>query len=500
MKAAGFIATVCRAGFVGLVALCLLQPAAAADLDSPVVLHRDNALGTSLDVTVFGADAAAARAAFAQLEAELARLDSVLSRYRKDSELVQFNRSGRADSPSPALREVYRLCEDWWARSETRFSCRMGAVIDAWEQAEQTQQAPERIALRDLAWRANRASLASSGDHLTLPTPVQLAPDGLAKGYVIDQLARTLSAALPRAAFKLDIGGDAVYVGTPPGREGWDVAVADPVNTADNGNFITRLQLSSRAIAASGHHSRARQIGRRSYSHILKPRDGWPVTDAPAAVVVAPDAVTADAVATALSVSQMAEGIDWVNTLAGVEALVISAQGRQLASANWHELVGPTAANAAPVEASMHLRYELPSFEVAEYHPPYLSVWISNPRQQIVRNLLLLGETERWARENRRWWRKSGRNDPGLLDGIARPTRSPGVYDLVWDGLNDFGEAVPAGEYVLNLEASRETGGSSYRKIPFVLGGPPLDVITEAEGELGRVEVHVAGNANTNGP
>lgn len=471
-----------------------LLGAHAAIAGEPGVFHREGVLGTSLDVTVHGAEPGDAAAAFDALLAEARRLESILSGYRPDSELSALNRARAASALSPELAEVLRLCEEWRARSEERFSCRMGQVIDLWRAAEREQRVPDRVRVRTLAWGLNRAELDveqdMEGGSLALPEGLSIAPDGVAKGYIIDRLAVLLRARLPGAAFKLDIGGDALYQGEPPGRDGWEVAVANPVASADNGDFAARLRLDSRAIAASGHHSRERRIGHRAFSHILQPRDGWPVAAAPAAVVVAADAATADAVATALAAGDLSGGVDWVDTLPGVEALLIAPNGRQLASAGWNALLAP----GEPARGvALRLNYAIPDPGVAGYHRPYLAIWISDSEREPVRNLLLLGETPRWARENRNWWRRVGRESPQLLDGVARPTRRPGDYSLVWDGRDDFGRPLPAGDYSLHVEASREGGDASYRRIPFTLGGGTLEETFDAEGELGRIRLRVPG-------
>src|SRR3546814_11106791 len=80
----------------------------------------------------------------------------------------------------------------------------------------------------------------------------------------------------------------------PDDARGWQVAIADPRQPLDNAPGIARVQLRSQAIAASGHGSRGYTIGRRHLSHIIDPLDGWPLSYAPSAAVVAADAATAD--------------------------------------------------------------------------------------------------------------------------------------------------------------------------------------------------------------
>ena len=90
-------------------------------------------------------------------------------------------------------------------------------------------------------------------------------------------------------------------------------------------------------MAASGHRDRGYLIGRRSFSHILKPRDGWPPHEAPSAIVVTPKAVDADAVATALAVMEPTEGVDWANQLQGTEALLVIPSVQRIATYGWKQ-------------------------------------------------------------------------------------------------------------------------------------------------------------------
>jgi thiamine biosynthesis lipoprotein len=447
-----------------------------------------------MDISVYG-DIAQPQldAAVAEAVDLVAELEGRLSTYRSDSELMQLNRLGHLEQASPAVLEVLQQCEDWYRRSGERFSCRLGAVSELWNTAEQQQAMPERIAIRAVAREMNSVQIRidSAANRVAMDEAFMLDPSGLAKGYIIDRAMQSLRSTLPGAvALKVDIGGDAMYWGKPPGGS-WRVGVANPLATADNEGHVATLALDSMAVAASGHHSRYRRIGRRQYSHLLNPRDGWPIANGVSAVVIAEDALTADAIATALSVQTQADGLAWVNSLDNVEALLIAANGLQRSSDGWAAYLADSASREQASRVVLSLDYVLPAFNAGDYYRHYVAIWISDSDRRGLKNLLLLGATERWARENSRWWRRVGRRNPELLDGLARPTRGPGEYSLQWNGLDDFGKPVPEGDYVIHLEAAREHGGHSYQSIPFTLGGDPQTLRREAEGELGRIELHV---------
>jgi FAD:protein FMN transferase len=491
----GFLVTALLATLIGLVALGAV--AAEEPFTQPFTQHRDGVLGTSLDVVIHGTDAATAERALNAALAEIARLEEIFSTYRADSEVMQLNAARATDAASAELLDVLGHCAQWYATTEGKFSCRLGRLQTLWAEAEAKQIIPERSDVRGLARASNQATVIIDTDahKVSLGEPVVLDPSGLATGYIVDHALALLREAAPDAtAIKLDIGGDALYWGQPPGQNGWQVAVADPHKLADNANFLATLALTSKAVTASGHSSRRRTIARRDFSYILAARDGWPIENGTTSVVVADSALIADAVATTLAAQGLTEGIDWVNTLDGVEALVIDAAGLQLSSDGWSALLAPATNAAATFGAvAMTLDYTLPDFDAASYNRPYLAIWITDTEQKPLKNLLLLGETERWARENTRWWRRVGRRNAGLLDGVARPTRGPGEYQLQWDGKDDFGVVLPPGSYLLHLEASRENGGSTYKELPFAWGGTEShDQQLAPDGELGAIHLRIS--------
>ena len=72
---------------------------------------------------------------------------------------------------------------------------------------------------------------------------------------------------------------------------------------------------------------------------------------------------------------------------------------------------------------------------------------------------------EQQHRESRGQDRKR-RDKTELLFTISRPTRPSGKYKVIWDGKDDHGKVLPAGEYTISIEAAREHGTyQSIRKL-----------------------------------
>ena len=132
------------------------------------------------------------------------------------------------------------------------------------------------------------------------------------------------------------------------------------------------------------------------------------------------------------------------------------------------------AAAAQAQAAEFNVSVELPKLDVAEYHKPYVAVWIEDDKNQVVSNLSVWydakmknNEGEKWLKDMRQWWRKTGRTLTMPIDGVTGATKGPGKYDLNYTvGKNPLAN-LKAGEYKLQVEASREVGGRELLSIPF---------------------------------
>ena len=458
-----------------------------------VVEHYDGVLGTSLDITIYAPDQSNTANAIEIALSEIANLEQMLTTYQDDSELMQLNALRSTNSSPEALIDVISACEEWFVQTEGNFSCRLGAVVDFWDEAEETQQVPSRNDLSPIARAANRAELIIDPEQrlIELGEGIKLDPSGLAKGYIIDRAMDIFKTIPGVTAIKVDIGGDASYWGTPPESSGWKVMVADPETTADNGDFLTSLSLNSKAIATSGHNSRKRQILMREFSHIITPQTGWPVFSGLYAVVIADDTMTADAVATTLSALTIADALTIVEALPDIEALLVDEGGAQRSSSGWNQYLSEELLLLSTADFKLTLDYTIPAHGDRGYERPYVAIWVSNMSNQPIKNLILYGGEQRWAGSNQRWWRFVGRRSTVEKINVTRPTRGPGEYQLVWDGRDDSGNLLQAGDYLLHVEASREHAGHSYKNIKFSFTEGTQVLEQERFGEVGAFKVTV---------
>ncbi|HTK35847.1 MAG TPA: DUF2271 domain-containing protein [Caulobacteraceae bacterium] len=452
--------------------------------------HADPVLGTSMDLAAVTAEPASARRAADAARAEIDRLDALLSGWRSDSELSRLNRSASL-AVSPELFAVLEACERWRALTGGAFDARQGAVYSLRRTAAEHGQQADAADLARLWAAASGAEVRLDPLTRTVfrPAPVQFAPEALAKGYVVDAALAAARAAAPElAGLMVDIGGDLRCWGRGPGGSAWIAGVADPAAGEDNARPAVVLGLGGRALATSGRRD-------EGFHHIV----GGELSLS--ASVLAPTAAEADALATALCAMPAQAGRDLIESLPGVEARTVDANGRIRTSSGWQGLtlsadapparlirtadaVAGAAALPWPARFAVTVDYTLPQKEARAY-APYVAIWVTDDDGKLVRGLAMLGGKLDYVSENYIWWRRFGRARPQLVAAISRPTRRAGRYSVVWDGKNDDGQPVGQGKYTVHIEAIRENGLHSYQAMEVTLGNDPVQAMAPPGEELG---------------
>jgi hypothetical protein len=130
---------------------------------------------------------------------------------------------------------------------------------------------------------------------------------------------------------------------------------------------------------------------------------------------------------------------------------------------------------ATPVAAAT-VNVTIPRLSVAEYHKPYVAVWIEPAGGGAARTLSVWYDVAnkkgnepgtKWLSDLRSWWRKGGRSLKMPADGISGATRAPGTHAI------PLPADLKPGAYVLHVEAARETGGREVVSLPISVPAKP---------------------------
>lgn len=163
-------------------------------------------------------------------------------------------------------------------------------------------------------------------------------------------------------------------------------------------------------------------------------------------------------------------------------------------------LVASLTAGSA-IAADIKVTIEIPRLNVVEYHKPYVAAWLESSNRKLAANLtvwydidLPKDEGETWLKDLRQWWRKSGRTLDMPVEGISGPTQPVGEHALTFNSENGPFAELPAGDYTLVVEASREVGGRELVRIPFSWPTDALSLSAEGNSELATVKLDVKPN------
>ncbi|MFL1406922.1 FAD:protein FMN transferase [Marinobacter sp. M1N3S26] len=287
----------------------------------------DSAMTTPVNLELWADDRAQAEALWRQVFAQFTRVDEVMSRYREDSELSRVNRDA-AREPVPVsepLFAVLRKARDISELSDGAFDisfASVGYLYDFREGRQPDDEAVnaglERINFRDILLddEAHTVAFRKPGLRLDL--------GGIAKGYAVDQGMRVLTGAGVQHA-RLSAGGDMRLLGDHRGRP-WMVGVRDPRHK-DKQAVV--MPLSDTAISTSGDYERffIDDDGERIH-HILSPSTGRPVGEVQSVTIIGDEAMTTDALSTAVFVLGARNGLALVNDLEGIDAVIIDEDRR----------------------------------------------------------------------------------------------------------------------------------------------------------------------------
>ncbi len=144
-------------------------------------------------------------------------------------------------------------------------------------------------------------------------------------------------------------------------------------------------------------------------------------------------------------------------------------------------LVFAAKAQATEIELSINL-----AKQSGEYHNPYVAAWIENDSGKSVRTLVLWREGAKWLKDLRTWWRKVGRRNKTLVDGITSATRPAGNYNLSFQAVDDNKKPLVQGDYTLKVEVVRENGGRAIIKQKFSINGQAQSYTLKATPETNQ--------------
>lgn len=311
-------------GYVLLAALSSPAQAEWLSLD-------DEAMGTTVGVELWHADATTARDAAQAVINEMHRVDQAFSPWIENSQLSRLNRRALTN-PQPVSPELEYLLE-----RSLFYSHLTGGAFDItfasvgrYYDFRAKQKPSDEVRREVLPAVDYRRILLDKRKHTVSFThpEVQVDLGGIAKGYAVDQAIKILQEYGVEHA-SVSAGGDSRVLGDRRGRP-WMIGIKKPRSLPGDDEPAIVLPLQDAAVSTSGDYERYfidPETGQRVH-HILNPRTGQSAEGPVSVTVIGRHGIDTDALSTSVFVLGVVEGLALINGLPGFDCIIVDSQGQ----------------------------------------------------------------------------------------------------------------------------------------------------------------------------
>ncbi len=285
-------------------------------------LHKDSEFLMGTFVEVISRDTRAKDIVFSEFK----RLEGIFDLFDEKSELHRLNLYGFLTA-SPELFDVLKKAKQFYERTNGAFDVTIAPLSLRWKSAIKNQEAPKDDEIKKfmglvgfdyvyLDDKTRNVRLLKSGGSIDL--------GGIAKGYAVDKAIAKLRQAKIVSAI-VNAGGNLYCLGDNNGAP-WQAGIQDP---RQERHLLSRIAVKDKGVSTSGDYEQFFIYKNKRYSHIIDPRTGYPADSGIiAATVVASDALTADALSTALIILGIDKSSELLKRFPGASAKLIDSSGR----------------------------------------------------------------------------------------------------------------------------------------------------------------------------
>lgn len=285
------------------------------------------AMDTVMNLSAYGNGA---KTALENSEAEITRLEDLLSRTKSTSEVSAINRnSDRAVKVSAETAELIQKALHYSAVTDGAFDITIAPVVSAWGFTTAKYQIPSAAELAGLMKKVDYTRVSVSGNTVTTGPGQSIDLGGIAKGYASDRIASIYKKAGVASGI-IYLGGNVWVRGKKPDGSNWRVAVQDP---NDTDKYVGILKLSDAFAITSGGYQRYFKKNGKCYHHIIDPATGAPAESGliSATIVSSDNGTMCDALSTAVFVMGEKKGLElWRNSGLHFDMILVTSGGKVL--------------------------------------------------------------------------------------------------------------------------------------------------------------------------
>ncbi|MFM6969508.1 MAG: FAD:protein FMN transferase [Sediminibacterium sp.] len=268
--------------------------------------------------------------------AEIQRIEKKLTTFSSDSETAKINEMAGAAAVEVSLETIELIERSIKISQITQgaFDITYGSIDKKlWNFDEKMKALPDKETAKKMVRLINYRNIMIDKKESTVflkEKGMRIGFGGIGKGYAAE-MAKKVMRGMGVTSGIVNASGDLTTWGTQPDGKPWTIGIANP-NAAHQ--VFSYLTLTDMAVATSGNYEKYIMVGGKKYSHTIHPKTGLPVTGIKSVTIITPNAEIADAMATPVTIMGVEAGLDMINQINSIEAIIIDDNNKMYTSKN----------------------------------------------------------------------------------------------------------------------------------------------------------------------
>jgi thiamine biosynthesis lipoprotein len=269
---------------------------------------------------------------------EIQRIEKLLTTFSEESETALINRNAGI-KPVMIARETFDLIQRSVRISKITqgaFDITYGSVDKRlWNFDATMNKLPSTATALKMIRLINYRNILMNREDFTVMLKekgMRIGFGGIGKGYAAERAKLIMKEKGIKSGI-VNASGDMTAWGLQPDGKPWTIGIADP-NAKDK--IFSYMNITDMAVATSGNYEKFILVGGQKYSHTINPKTGLPIRGIKSVTIISPNAEIADAMATPVMIMGIGAGLDMVNQISNLEAIVVDDYDRVFTSKNIH--------------------------------------------------------------------------------------------------------------------------------------------------------------------
>jgi len=282
-------------------------------------------MGNAFEITVVADDETWAQEKIDMAIAEIKRIEKLLTTFDENSQTNQINRQAGIGAVK-VDKEVFDLIQRSIRISnitDGAFDITYGSIDKRlWNFDKSMTTLPDKDTAKSMVKLINYRNVILNKDDCSVMLKqkgMRIGFGGIGKGYAAE-MSKALLKKEGVTSGIVNASGDLATWGLQPNGKPWTIGIANP---NDSHELFSYLDVTNMAVATSGNYEKFVMINGKKYSHTIDPRTGLPVMGIKSVTIITLNAEIADAMATPVTIMGIKAGLNLINQIKDIEAIVI---------------------------------------------------------------------------------------------------------------------------------------------------------------------------------